>query len=40
MSAVVVLQFFGLLVSKFTWGIVPTSFLLFGLVGATGVIVP
>jgi dolichol-phosphate mannosyltransferase len=39
MSAVVVLQFLGLLVSKFTWGILPTSFLLFGLVGATGVIV-
>ncbi|MBI4920801.1 MAG: glycosyltransferase family 2 protein [Devosia nanyangense] len=39
MSSIVVVQFLGLVLSKMTGGLLPTSFLLFGLVGATGVIV-
>lgn len=39
MSPLVVAQFLGLLVSKFSGGILPTSFLLFSLVGASGVVV-
>ena len=39
MSPMVVIQFFGLLLSKLTRGILPTSFLLFGMVGGTGVFV-
>lgn len=39
MSAIVVMQFLGLLFSKLTGGLLPPSFLLFGLVGAVGVVV-
>lgn len=39
MSALIVAQFLGLLVSKISRGILPTSFLLFSLVGASGVVV-
>lgn len=39
MSPLIVIQFLGLIVSKLTRGLMPTSFLLFGLVGATGVVV-
>jgi dolichol-phosphate mannosyltransferase len=39
MSPIVVIQFLGLIVSKLTRGLLPTSFLLFGLVGGFGVIV-
>ncbi len=39
MSPLVVVQFLGLIVSKLTGGLLPTSFLLFGLVGGFGVIV-
>lgn len=39
LSALVVIQFLGLLLSKLTRGLLPTSFLLFGMVGGTGVIV-
>ncbi|MEO8883082.1 MAG: glycosyltransferase, partial [Devosia sp.] len=39
MSPLIVVQFLGLLVSKMTAGLLPTSFLLFGLVGGTGVLV-
>ena len=39
MSPLVVVQFLGLIVSKLTGGLLPTSFLLFGLVGGFGVVV-
>ena len=39
MSPLVVVQFLGLIVSKLTGGLLPTSFLMFGLVGGFGVIV-
>jgi dolichol-phosphate mannosyltransferase len=39
MSPLIVVQFLGLLLSKMTGGLLPTSFLLFGLVGGTGVFV-
>jgi len=39
MSALVVLQFLGLVFSKLTGGLLPASFLLFGLVGSLGVVV-
>lgn len=39
MSPLIVVQFLGLLVSKLTGGLLPTSFLLFSLVGASGVLV-
>ncbi len=39
MSPVIVVQFLGLIVSKLTRGLLPATFLLFALVGATGVIV-
>ena len=39
MSPLIVVQFLGLLLSKLTGGLLPTSFLLFGLVGGTGVVV-
>ncbi len=39
MSSLVVVQFLGLILNKLTGGLLPTSFLLFGLVGATGVVV-
>jgi dolichol-phosphate mannosyltransferase len=39
MSPLVVVQFLGLVVSKLSRGLLPTSFLLFGLVGGFGVIV-
>lgn len=39
LSALVVVQFLGLLLSKMTRGLLPTSFLLFGMVGGTGVLV-
>jgi dolichol-phosphate mannosyltransferase len=39
LTALVVVQFLGLLLSKLTRGLLPTSFLLFGMVGGTGVIV-
>lgn len=39
MSPIIVVQFLGLIVSKLTGGFLPTSFLLFGLVGAVGVVV-
>lgn len=39
MSALVVAQFLGLIVSQISRGILPTSFLLFSLVGASGVLV-
>lgn len=39
MSPLIVIQFLGLLVSKMTGGLLPTSFLLFGMVGGTGVLV-
>ncbi len=39
MSPLIVVQFLGLLVSKMTGGLLPTSFLLFGLVGGTGLVV-
>lgn len=39
LSALVVVQFLGLLLSKLTRGLLPTSFLLFGMVGGTGVLV-
>lgn len=39
MSPIIVVQFLGLLVSKLSRGLLPTSFLLFGLVGGLGVIV-
>ncbi|MDC9823603.1 glycosyltransferase family 2 protein [Devosia sp. ZB163] len=39
MSSLVVVQFLGLVVSKLSRGLLPTSFLLFGLVGGFGVVV-
>jgi dolichol-phosphate mannosyltransferase len=39
MSPLVVVQFLGLVVSKMTGGVLPTSFLLFGGVGVLGIIV-
>jgi dolichol-phosphate mannosyltransferase len=39
MSALIVAQFLGLIVSKISRGVLPTSFLLFSLVGASGVVV-
>lgn len=39
MSPLVVVQFLGLVVSKLTGGLLPTSFLLFGGVGAFGILV-
>ena len=39
MSPLIVVQFLGLLLSKMTGGLLPTSFLLFALVGGTGLIV-
>lgn len=39
MSTLVVVQFLGLVLSKLTGGFLPTSFLLFGLVGGLGVFV-
>jgi len=39
MSPLIVVQFLGLLLSKLTGGLLPTSFLLFGLVGGTGLVV-
>ena len=39
MSPLIVIQFLGLLLSKMTGGLLPTSFLLFGLVGGTGLVV-
>lgn len=39
MSSLVVVQFLGLIVSKLSHGLLPTSFLLFGFVGGFGVIV-
>lgn len=39
MSSLVVVQFLGLIVSKLSRGLLPTSFLLFGLVGGFGVVV-
>jgi len=39
MSPLIVIQFLGLLLSKLTGGLLPTSFLLFGMVGGTGVFV-
>lgn len=39
MNPLVVIQFLGLLLSKFSRGLLPTSFLLFGMVGGTGVFV-
>ncbi|MEQ1902131.1 MAG: glycosyltransferase family 2 protein [Devosia sp.] len=39
MSSIIIVQFLGLILSKLTGGLLPTTFLLFGLVGATGVIV-
>lgn len=39
MSSIVVVQFLGLVLSKMTGGLLPPSFLLFGLVGGFGVIV-
>ena len=39
MSSLVVVQFLGLIVSKLSRGLLPTSFLMFGLVGGFGVIV-
>jgi dolichol-phosphate mannosyltransferase len=39
MSPLVVVQFLGLLVSKLTRGLLPTSFLLFSMVGTSGIAV-
>jgi dolichol-phosphate mannosyltransferase len=39
MSPLIVVQFLGLLLSKMTGGLLPTSFLLFSLVGGTGLVV-
>ncbi|HVX80832.1 MAG: glycosyltransferase [Devosia sp.] len=39
MSPLIVVQFLGLLLSKMTAGLLPTSFLLFALVGGTGLVV-
>ena len=39
MNPLVVIQFLGLLLSKFSRGLLPTSFLLFGMVGGSGVLV-
>lgn len=39
MNPLIVIQFLGLILSKMTGGLLPTSFLLFGLVGGTGVFV-
>lgn len=39
MSSLVAVQFLGLVVSKLSGGLLPTSFLLFGLVGGLGVVV-
>lgn len=39
MSSLVVVQFLGLIVSKLSRGLLPTSFLMFGLVGGFGVVV-
>lgn len=39
MSPLIVVQFLGLLLSKMSGGLLPTSFLLFGMVGGSGVIV-
>jgi dolichol-phosphate mannosyltransferase len=39
MSSIVVVQFLGLVLSKLTGGLLPTTFLLFGLVGGFGVFV-
>jgi dolichol-phosphate mannosyltransferase len=39
MSSIVVVQFLGLVLSKLTGGLLPASFLLFGLVGGLGVVV-
>lgn len=39
MSPIIVVQFLGLLLSKLSGGLLPTSFLLFGMVGGSGVVV-
>ena len=39
MNPLIVIQFLGLLLSKFSRGLLPTSFLLFGMVGGSGVLV-
>jgi dolichol-phosphate mannosyltransferase len=39
MSPIIVVQFLGLVLSKFLGGVLPASFLLFGVVGASGVLV-
>jgi dolichol-phosphate mannosyltransferase len=39
MSSIIVVQFLGLLMSKLSRGLLPSSFLLFSLVGASGVLV-
>jgi dolichol-phosphate mannosyltransferase len=39
MSPLIVVQFLGLLLSKFSGGLLPTSFLLFAMVGCSGVLV-
>jgi dolichol-phosphate mannosyltransferase len=39
MNPLVVVQFLGLLVSKLSRGLLPTSFLLFSLVGSSGIVV-
>jgi len=39
MNPLVVIQFLGLLLSKFTRGVLPTSFLLFSMVGGSGIFV-
>ena len=39
MSALIGVQFLGLIVSRLSMGLLPTTFLLFALVGATGVVV-
>lgn len=39
MSALVVVQFFGLFVSKLSFGLIPATFMLFSMVGLSGVVV-
>lgn len=39
MNPLIVIQFLGLLISKFSRGLLPTSFLLFAMVGGTGIFV-
>jgi dolichol-phosphate mannosyltransferase len=39
MSAIVAIQFMGLFLSKLTGGVLPTSFLLFAMIGVTGIAV-